>query len=90
MPVLCSILHLRHEETKVITELWAVKHGGRGLVGWLLPPAPPPVKQMGGGGGGAGVSTESMQMNRGGQGADAGGDVSYDPNTGAGIDINMY
>jgi len=33
--VLCSILHLRGEDSKLITAKWAVKGGG--LVGWLIP-----------------------------------------------------
>jgi len=40
VPVLCSILRFQPDETKVITELWAVKGGG--LIGWLLPTPPVP------------------------------------------------
>jgi len=40
VPVLCSILRFQPDETKAITELWAVKGGG--LIGWLLPTPPVP------------------------------------------------
>lgn len=36
--VLCQMLHLQPDETKLINERWAVRGGG--LVGWLLPPKP--------------------------------------------------
>lgn len=36
--VLCQMLHLQPEETRLINERWAVRGGG--LVGWLLPPKP--------------------------------------------------
>ncbi|KAJ1403421.1 hypothetical protein B484DRAFT_437397, partial [Ochromonadaceae sp. CCMP2298] len=49
VPVLCQLLHLRPEETRVIVEKWAVRGGG--LVGWLLPPR---AASSGGGGGGKG------------------------------------
>jgi hypothetical protein len=38
VPVLCSILRFQPEDTKVITNLWALKGGG--LMGWLLPSVP--------------------------------------------------
>jgi hypothetical protein len=40
VPVLCTILQFRADESKIIAERWADKPSG-GLVGWLLPkPAP--------------------------------------------------
>ena len=36
--VLCQMLHLQPEETRLINDRWAVRGGG--LVGWLLPPKP--------------------------------------------------
>eukprot|EP01041_Mallomonas_annulata_P000248 gene248-457_t len=45
VPVLCSILHLRPEDSKLIASKWAVP-AKRGLAGWFSPPvAPPPSTQ---------------------------------------------
>ena len=37
--VITQLLHMKAEESKVISDKWAVKGGG-GLVGWFLPKAP--------------------------------------------------
>lgn len=86
VPVLCQILHLRADESKIIAEKWAVRGGG--LVGWLLPQRP------------AVVSTGTpryqqhatgMSIDRGGEANGKGsGDLTYDPTTGGGIDVNSY
>lgn len=39
VPVLCQILHVQHDESRLIAEKWAVRRGG--LVSWLLPPQAP-------------------------------------------------
>jgi hypothetical protein len=103
VPVLCQILHLRADESKVIAEKWAVRPGG--LVGWLLP-ARPTVSAMSSsglagaaaGGGGAGqvryqqhATGMSIQRDEGERSAAAAaGDLTYDPLTGSGIDVNGY
>jgi len=87
VPVLCQILHLGAEESRIIAEKWAVRTGG--LVGWLLPPRPAAT--------GPAVSPRyqqhatGMSIDRGDTGSKpSGGDISYDPTTGAGIDVNFY
>lgn len=74
--VLCSILHLQPEESRQISDKWAVKQAG-GFVSWLLPPAPQQatVTNIGAGKGKGGAPM---------------GDVTYDPVTGAGIDFSSY
>ncbi len=82
VPVLCIILQFQPEETKVITEKWAVR--STGLVGWLMPPKMDESGSSSAANSGSSMMTprESMKMNRGGA------DLSYDPTTGGGIDIN--
>ncbi len=83
VPVLCIILQFKPDETKVITEKWAVKTGG--LVGWLMPPKLDESH-----------SSNALLSPRGGHGAEGmkmnrGGDLTYDPTTGGGIaDFNSY
>ena len=88
VPVLCQILHLRADESKVIAERWAVRSGG--LVGWLLPPRPAAAAPAG---------TVRYQQHATGMSIDRGdaaankamnGDLTYDPSTGGGIDVNGY
>lgn len=94
VPVLCTLLHLQVDETKVIVEKWAVKHTG-GLVGWLLPPRPPPVTssfeddsqvqdELNSAGG--------MKMSRDGSNQKQmnAGDLSYDPKTGSSGGLDIY
>lgn len=91
VPVLCQILHLRPDESKIIAEKWAVRGGG--LVGWLLPPRPTPSPAVT-----APVRYQAhatgMSIDRGhagSKGAKFGaGDLTYDPLTGGGIDVNGY
>ncbi len=77
--VLCSILHLQPEESRVIAEKWAVRPSG-GLVSWLLPTAP--------------SSSATHNIGKGKNASDphtlAGGDLTYDPATGGGIDYSSY
>jgi hypothetical protein len=86
VPVLCQLLHLRPDETKIISEKWAVRGGG--LVGWLLPPRPAapaaPLRYQ--------AHATGMNIDRGdGQNAkSSAGDLTYDPTTGGGIDVNGY
>jgi hypothetical protein len=88
VPVLCQILHLRPEESKIIAEKWAVRGGG--LVGWLLPQRPAPAAPS------APVRYQAhatgMSIDRGdpNNGKSSAGDLTYDPSTGAGIDVNGY
>lgn len=44
--VLCSILHVRPEETRIIEEKWAVKRP-TGLAGWLMGSPRPPTNADG-------------------------------------------
>jgi hypothetical protein len=73
--VLCQILHFKPEDTKFISEKWAVRSGG--LVGWLLPQRP-------------GNSYGMMDKARSSNDPSKSLDVTYDPATGGGIDINSY
>lgn len=84
--VLCSILHFSGEETKMINDHWAVKNTG-GLVGWLMPARPS------GGDGTSSANSSGTLMKKGGKaasGASGTVDVTYDPVTGGGIDLNPY
>lgn len=88
VPVLCQLLHLRPDESKIIAEKWAVRGGG--LVGWLLPPRPTPSPP-------ASVRYQAhatgMTIDRGADGTSgksSSGDLTYDPVTGGGIDVNGY
>lgn len=74
VPVLCNILQFHPEETKTITNLWMVK-SNNGLVGWLLPGS---------------SSTTEIRHKSNTQNSSNGGDLTYDPVTGGGIDINTY
>lgn len=97
VPVLCTLLHLQPDETKVINEKWAVRTGG--LVGWLLPPRPPLPSAASGPGGGLASDSQDPQMDvmvatgkttPMARGAKRGGDLTYDPVTGSvvgGLDI---
>jgi len=84
VPVLCQILHLGAEESRIIGEKWAVRPGG--LVGWLLPPRPaaapatPRYQQH----------ATGMSIDRGDGAKTGGADLTYDHSTGAGIDVNGY
>eukprot|EP01033_Poteriospumella_lacustris_P005615 gene5615-4017_t len=86
--VLCQMLHLQPDETRLINERWAVRGGG--LVGWLLPPKPAaapvgPLGASGGGGGGGGAAT-GTPMKKGGS-VEA---PPLDPYAGMGINLNPY
>jgi hypothetical protein len=80
VPVLCIILQFQPDETRVITEKWAVKGGG--LVGWFMPPRAPVSSGSSQEGGAQGGEGQKMQRDA--------GDLSYDPLTGGGIDIHTY
>jgi hypothetical protein len=80
--VLCSLLHLQPEETKVIVEKWSVKPSGGGWGSWLLPPQPPTSQVTN-----IGVGKGKGNNNNNNSGV---GDVSYDPVTGGGIDYSSY
>ena len=98
VPVLCQILHLRPDESRIIAEKWAVRTGG--LVGWLLPPRPPASGSSGSSSGNSNNSggaqvkytqhATGMNIERGTGPSKSGGDLSYDPATGGGIDVNGY
>jgi len=97
VPVLCTLLHLQPDETKLIVDKWTVKSGG--LVGWLLPPRPASNGSSTGSGLAAGAHSpdndgilvapgSSASMNRGGsRGKSA--DLSYDPVTGSGVGAGL-
>lgn len=91
--VLCQILQFQHDDTKFISEVWAVRTGG--IVGWLLPQKPLPSKATAKSAAAAkeAIPGEGMSMQRGGSGgagAAGAGDITYDPATGAGIDVTGY
>ena len=90
VPVLCQILHLRADETKIIAEKWAVRGGG--LVGWLLPPRPalPAPSSVRYQAHATGMSIDRSDSAGGNNNSISAGDLTYDPATGAGIDVNGY
>jgi hypothetical protein len=77
--VLCQILHLQPDESKLISERWAVRSGG--LVGWLLP-KPPSAPSIAGGNdeGNSNIQKESKKAME---------SLGFDPWSG-GIDLNPY
>lgn len=83
--VLCQMLHLQPEETRLINERWAVRGGG--LVGWLLPPKPsavgPPVS------GSSDATSSSMAPSTPGKKASTEA-PALDAYSGMGININPY
>lgn len=83
--VLCQMLHLQPDETRLINERWAVRGGG--LVGWLLPPKPaaPTAGPLGAAGGGGGASTGTPMKK--GASVEA---PPLDPYAGMGINLNPY
>lgn len=81
--VLCQLLHLQPEETKMIAERWAVRGGG--LVGWLLPPRPPATPTTGNRGAGGDALSQDGKV--GANNGHAGVDAAYDP---YGMNINPY
>lgn len=91
--VLCSILHFNAEETKMINDHWAVKNTG-GLVGWLMPARPSASSSAGsiGSMGDGSIGGNGTPMKKGGKAGQTAAtvDVTYDPITGGGIDLNPY
>lgn len=73
--VICNLLHLPVDESRIITEKWAVKGGG--LVGWLLPRAPT-------------ISSSPMKGPQSQKNNHSEGDLTYDPVTGGGLDFTGY
>lgn len=80
VPVLCIILQFQPDETRVITEKWSVK--STGLVGWFMPPR---AAVSSSGSSSEDAHGEGQRMQR-----DTESDLSYDPQTGGGIDIHTY
>ena len=82
VPVLCTILQFRAEETRVIVERWADKPAsGGGLVGWFLPPRADART--------APSETRVVNIRNPHDPTPAAPD-SYDPQTGSGLNFDTY